>query len=290
MLTAHVALVRQTNRITLDALMRASAALQKQVVRDFGPLWGVSATVDAFARLKDVPLGYWAVMIRDDIGFQGAAGIHLDKSGQPYALVQHSSDWVLTASHEILEMLADPFGNRLVAGRSVKPGQGRVEYLVEVCDPSEAAEFGYTINGLLVSDFYTPAFFDPVQNSGTRYSYTGAINKPRQVLRGGYLSWHDPVTDHWFQSTWFSGSKPKFEDLGVLTGQGSLRSQIDALTPTDVTVPPEKPPAKRRSLVLEATGLAAPSSADEEPFEEASAARASMLESEIKQLKQNFGK
>ncbi|MDJ0346198.1 hypothetical protein QMK19_16000 [Streptomyces sp. H10-C2] len=35
-------------------------------------------------------------------------------------------------------MLGDPWGNRLVAGQSPKPGQGAVEFLVEVADPPEA--------------------------------------------------------------------------------------------------------------------------------------------------------
>ena len=128
-------------------------------------------------------------------------------------------------------MLADPFGNRLIAGASPKPGQDRVEFLVEVSDPSEAIEFGYSVNGIQLSDFYTPHFFDPVQGSGVRYSFTGAITKPRQVLKGGYLSWHDPLTDHWFQETFFSGSKPTFVDLGKLSASnGSFRSQIDGLS------------------------------------------------------------
>ena len=49
----------------------------------------------------------------------GALGIHLDKHNQPFALVTASSDkdvWSLTASHELAEMIVDPFGDRLVAG------------------------------------------------------------------------------------------------------------------------------------------------------------------------------
>ena len=289
MLVNHIALVSQTKRVGLDLLMRGSAALQKQAVRDFGPIWGVKATVDAFGKLKDVPLGYWPVIIRDDIGFPGAAGIHLDKGGQPYALVQYSPDWVLTSSHEILEMLADPFGNRLVAGKSPKPGQGRVEFLVEVCDPSETAQFGYTVNGLLVSDFYTQKYFDPLANSGTRYSFTGAITKPRQVLRGGYLSWHEPISDHWWQARWFSGNKVTYADLGVLTGKASLRSQIDALTPTDVTVPKEKGPKKGKIMMM-AMDQPAPESSDEAPYEAELEARAEMLGGEIESLKKRFTK
>ena len=149
-------------------------------------------------------------------------------------------------------MLVDPFGSRLVAGDSPKPGQGRVEFLVEVCDPSEAAEFGYSVNGILMSDFYTPRFFDPLVAPGVRYSFTGALTEPRQVLRGGYLSWHDPVSDHWWQQTWFSGAAPRFRDLGVLTASaGGIRAQIDRITAAETAkaIEPARPAATAAGLV-----------------------------------------
>jgi hypothetical protein len=214
MLTRQIALVSETPRVKVKDLMRVAAALQKQAMRDLNPMWKVQATVDAFASLDDVPLGYWPLIIVDDV--PNAAGIHLDEDGQPYALAEAGPGWSLTASHECLEMLVDPFGNRLVAGLSPKKGQGRVEFLVEVCDPSESKEFGYTVNGVLVSDFYAPSYFDPVAAPAVRYSFTQAITKPRQVLRGGYLSWHDPVSNHWFQETWF-GTKATIRDLGVFS-------------------------------------------------------------------------
>ena len=230
MFVRQIALVSETPHITASQLTRVGAALQKQASRDFGPLWGIQATVDSFVSLDDVPLGYWPVIVRDDIGDSSAAGFHQDENGQPFALVEYSRQWSLTASHETLEMLADPFGNRLIAGDSVKPGQGRVEYLVEVCDPSEAASFAYRVNGVLVSDFYTPRFFDPIASSGVQYSFTGAIKKPRQVLKGGYLSWHDPITDHWYQEVFFRNA-PEFRDLGALGSlKGGIRSTIDRLT------------------------------------------------------------
>src|SRR5215213_12027923 len=203
MLVNYLALVSETAAVPVADVMRVSAALQKQATRDFEPLWGVRTVVDAFARLEDVPIGYWPMIVRDDIGFPGAAGIHLDKDGQPFALIQHSNSWSLTASHEAVEMMVDPLGNRLIAGPSLKEDQGRVEYLVEVADPSEAAEFGYTINGILMSDFYGPQFFDPVAAQGVRYSFTGAITEPRQVLQGGYISWHEPISGHWWQLVHF---------------------------------------------------------------------------------------
>jgi hypothetical protein len=231
MLLRQVALVAETTAVTASRLNRVAAALQKQASRDFGPIWEVQATVDAFDTLEDVPIGYWPIIVMDDIHLSGAAGVHQDENGQPFALVQFSNSWSLTASHECLEMLADPFGNRLIAGQSLKPGQGRVEYLVEVCDPPEDSQYAYTVNNILVSDFITPHFYDPVASTGVRYSYTGAITVPRQILDGGYISWHDPVGNHWWQLTNFSGNI-QISDLGVLARrQGSLREHINQLTP-----------------------------------------------------------
>jgi hypothetical protein len=226
----QVALVSEVQALSFSELTRTAAALQKQAIRDLSGIWDVQATVDAFHQLEDVPLGYWPIIIETDIGVD-ALGVHQDQDGQPFALVSLTEGWQLTASHEALEMLVDPFGNRLVAGDSPKPDQGRVEFLVEVCDPPEAAAFAYTVNGITVSDFYTPAYFDPIQAAGVRYSFTGAITEPRQVLQGGYLSWHDPVSDHWWQEIFF-GNEPQFRDLGKLTQQPhqSLRMMIDRLT------------------------------------------------------------
>jgi hypothetical protein len=79
----QMALVSEVEQISQSELSRASAALQKQLTRDFGPIWDINATIDAFARLDDVPLTYWPVLVQDDIHVD-AAGIHLDKNGQPF--------------------------------------------------------------------------------------------------------------------------------------------------------------------------------------------------------------
>jgi len=231
MLPRQVALVSEVSDISASELAIVSAALQKQATRDFGTTWDIVSTVDSFARLEDVPIGYWPIIVRTDIQEPGALGVHLDQQGQPFALVQYTDSWPLTVSHECLEMLADPFGNRLIAGQSPKEDQARVEFLVELCDPCEDANFAYTVNDVLVSDFITPHYYDPVGSAGVRYSFTGALPGPRQVLQGGYLSWHDPVSDHWWQATFF-GAGLEFRDLGVMTQMnGSLRETIDAMTP-----------------------------------------------------------
>jgi len=208
MLARHVALVSQTEQVAPRELMIAAAAIQKQITRDFGPIWQIHADVAAFEDRSDVPLDYWPIFICDRVP-DGVHGIHLNHlNGEPFALVEVSENWTLAVSHECMEMLADPSGNRVQAGNSyIIPNdfefldgkdefvrEGRVGYLVEVCDPCESAEFGYSVNGVLVSDFYTPNFFDPVLVPGMRYSFTGEIKGPREILDGGYLSWIQPET------------------------------------------------------------------------------------------------
>jgi len=221
--------VEKPKLVSLSELTKVGAALQKQVTRDFSPLWGIHGIVSAFATPEDVPLGYWPVIVTEKV--HGAPGYHQDNSGMPFSLVQAGDSWSLIASHETLEMLADPFGKRLIAGQSPKRGQGRVEFLVEVCDPTEAAANAYTVNGILVSDFYTPRYFDPVGSRNVQYSYSGAIKRPREVLAGGYLSWHDAKTDHWWQQSYF-GKTRKFKDLGAFDNKfKSFRAFTDFHAP-----------------------------------------------------------
>lgn len=233
-LTANVALVSDTPVVDFSQISAVAAALQKQVTRDFGSIWEVDATVGAFDALESVPVDYWPVIVRDDINQPGAAGYHTDDTGQPFSLVQADANWALTASHEVLEMLADPFGSRTIAGSpppdAPDPVSGfeRVVYLVEVCDPCEDAQFAYSANGVTVSDFITPAYYNPTASAGIRYSFGGNIQGPHTVLDGGYVSFGNPVDNHWYQTIVREG-QPQLRDLGVIsaTNGKSLRELVD---------------------------------------------------------------
>ena len=226
----HIALVSITKDVTLAQLAPVAAAIQKQVSRDFGPMWNVEATVDAFDKLEDVPIGYWHVLLRDELP-SGAAGLHKrDDNKQPFALVALTTNWPVFMSHEVLEMLVDPQGNLTRAGNSLKSSQGRVEYLIEVCDPCQASKFAYSVNSVMVSDFYTPQYFDPVKSNGVRYSFCGQVRGPREVLDGGYLSWFYPQTRHLFQLE-VDGKKKTIADKGeVPLVVDSLRAFSDRVS------------------------------------------------------------
>jgi hypothetical protein len=146
--------------------------------------------VDAFEKLEDVPVGYWHVLLQDELP-NSAAGLHKrDDNKQPFALVALTNNWPVYTSHEVLEMLVDPLGTLTRAGNSLKAGQGRVEYLLEVCDPCQASKFAYSVNSVLVSDFYTPHYFDPVRSTGV-----GDENNPLSGQPKRFSLWEiHPIT------------------------------------------------------------------------------------------------
>jgi hypothetical protein len=220
-LTDHVAIISLTREIPMRSILQATAAVQKQITRDFTPFWGLTATVDAFEDLDSVPSDYhhvvlftdpdeltaeleprigdrYASELIDDFERDQLSGLHLNTfTRQPFALVQASDSWSVSLSHEIIEMIIDPFGNRLIAAAHPFDPDVRVKYLLEICDPCQA--MWYPVNGVPVSDFYTPRYLDPVGVDSSRYSFTGAIERPQQILDEGYVSWIDPADSGLYQ-------------------------------------------------------------------------------------------
>ena len=214
-----LALVATPDEVPMSELTIVAAALQIQATRDAGPIWGITANVTPFTSLNDVPVGHWPIIIKAKIDQPGADGYHTDANNQPMAYVEYAPNWTLVASHEMLEMLVDPFGNRLVPGPSIDPTQirNRVRYLLEACDPVEDASCSYTINGVMVSNFITPAYHDPANTVGGRYDFVGAVIAPRTLLKNGYISWLDTALGGWYQMTNFDVSPYRVRFLGPAT-------------------------------------------------------------------------
>lgn len=231
----QIGLVDKTGTLDPTLVQNVAAALNVQVMRDLPQFWTVHATVMYLATASKIPSGVWPVQLVKTLP-PDEGGFHLDRHNQPYAEViatPNNDAWTIAASHETIEMLVDPAGNRMQSSRSIEITNGTIqdgtnefEYLVEACDPCEADTFAYGIQGVAVSDFITPHFYDPVTTQGTRYSFTGAIKAPRQVLNGGYISFVNQTTGEWQQITNLNNT-PQLVTLGTASQARSLREWVD---------------------------------------------------------------
>lgn len=178
-------------------LAQYAAALQQQVDNDLAPAWGVRADISVLAAGDSLPEGTWALKIVDSL--PGAGGVHLDDNGQPYAAAVTGPELSIAISHELLEMLVDPFGNRFTPAADIDPAGGRqqVFYLVEVGDPCEVSS--YEIDGVQVSDFILPSFYDPNATGPVDHLGVLAGPLPQRVPNGCYISWIDPRDWRWHQ-------------------------------------------------------------------------------------------
>ncbi len=238
-LPIRVGLVDTTGYVDAETLAAVAAALNVQVTRDLPQYWNVNATVSYLPDKNRIPQGVWPVQLVKSLP-PGEGGFHLTKHNQPYAKViatPDSNEWTVDASHETLEMLVDSAGNRLqtseaiqIQGNDVVDAPGKFEYLVEVCDPCEADAFVYQIDGYAVSDFITPHYYDLQPAPGTRYSFTGAVGRPRQMLKGGYISFVNAESDEVQQILWVDPTQPpQLKNLGPASG-ASLRAFVEKKT------------------------------------------------------------
>jgi len=145
-------------------------ALQKQVETEFNAYWQENCTLTFLSKDHALTRGWWQVIVLDNPDQAGALGYHeLSHAGTPLGKVfaeydlRNGLSWTVTLSHELLEMLADPWINWCAIGSD------RRVYALEVCDPVEADELAYTIDGVLVSNFVTRHGLSqqPAQTAGT---------------------------------------------------------------------------------------------------------------------------
>jgi hypothetical protein len=147
-----------------------------------------------FVSPADVPANVWRLdFIDDDSQVAGALGYHDYTPGmKPISYVFAKTDKIygynptVTATHELAEMMADPYINDLIQVTDTKL------YAKEIADPCEADKYGYdiTVPGyapVTVSDFVTPAWFIP-GHPGPVYDWNRKCTRPLQIISGGYMS------------------------------------------------------------------------------------------------------
>ena len=171
--------------------MRAyAAAQQRQIIEDWGPFWRSWGIVRADIAANVKP-GEVEIRTIKHPTQPGALGFHDRKpDGTPIAYVfpelakSFGDKWTAVASHEVLEILGDPY-----LAVCVQMADGFWDR--EVCDRVEADT--YVKDGVTLSNFNTPAAFEPSSAGGDRYDFLGLSTKPNETRPGGYAQRFDPA-------------------------------------------------------------------------------------------------
>src|ERR1017187_737161 len=191
-----IAIVNQPSLVSNADAATMTQAIASQIQLDVAPLWDrAPAAVVFYTDASGIPPAAHVITLTDTIQDQptGVLGYHTeDQGGKLWGIVAAqpelsnggkvtTGDWSVSGvlSHEVLEMFIDPNCNLWS-----NDGKGSI-YTFEVCDPVEAP--AYAVNGVSVSNFVTPAWFDPLAGSGAQFDKLGLLKAPFGILKGGYV-------------------------------------------------------------------------------------------------------
>ena len=191
-----IAILNQSTLVSNTDAATITQAVASQVRYDAAPIWDKSpAAVVFYTDPAAVPATAHGIALVDTIQNQpqGVLGFHTeDQGGKLWGVVAAkpeldsgaqvtTGDWSVSSvlSHEVLEMFVDPNCNLWASD-----GKG-TSYSYEVCDPVEAPS--YTVNGVSVSNFVTPSWFDPLAPATAQFDKLGQLHAPFSILKGGYV-------------------------------------------------------------------------------------------------------
>ena len=186
---AGAAAVYVTNNSSLPDAQIADAlpAFQRALDEDFAATWPEARGSQLF--FGEARPGAWEIRVVDSPPCWFCSGYHDLDDGTPYAVVSALDDWQVTFSHELWEMLVNPYLDRVAI---VQPKLPTRIYALEAADPVEGSRFAYvrpSASGkpVRISDFVTPAWFRT--GSAGPWDFTRATKQPLQLLEDGYQLW-----------------------------------------------------------------------------------------------------
>ena len=218
----QIAVINNSTAITDGHVQEMLPAFEHQWNQDLDPIWGVGSSKFTFVpKHQAPPAGSWWVVFLDNSDQAGALAYHdLTNDGHPLSkvfvktLLADSASVSVGATHEICEMAVDPQING-----AFQNAQG-VFWASEICDPDESDQYGYEINGILVTDFVTPAWY-AFEHAQGAVDFKNHARRPFQVLSGGYAQKFDPRRG-WVQVT---GRRAMATRHGAHAAEGSRRQR-----------------------------------------------------------------
>lgn len=194
----EIAVVRVGDlRLGAAEIVAGVEALARQANEHFGrqpPFgYGIGARMRFVDDDDDPPrVDEWLMLLHaGSPDLAGAAAYHdVTPSGRPMMYCFPDADradgapWTLSASHELLETLLDPF-----CCRAAQAPDGRF-WALEVCDSVERDL--YMIDGFAVSNWCRPLYFEPTEGAGVAdFDHMGLVQQPFEIRPGGYGQFWD---------------------------------------------------------------------------------------------------
>lgn len=201
-----IALVNKSKFITNLDCRYIAGACNTQLKHHFAGPWGLDPQglfCEFFEDESKIPSNFLKLYLQDEVDTPGALGYHSETSdGVSYAkvfvklILDENGNKILkgngslstTISHEVLELVKDPWATTWVDGKEIKEGSC---YALEVCDPVQEDEYDVevSIDGnkelVTLSNFVYPSWFDGDEH--TKYDYLNLLKSAFSMNDGGYI-------------------------------------------------------------------------------------------------------
>ena len=189
----EICLYADPGAVSRAELVRATRAFQIQIDEHFSRVWDVYARLKIVDELADVG-DSWLLHVTNAPSPNGDKGDHVvGPNGRPLGFVYMKEvnrtlvdgkalPWTVTASHEILEMLVNPYVTTATYLNAQQTGVGftpRLFAMFEVVDPCQYD--WYDIAGVTVGDFVHPAWFFGTDAHPGPFDHLGRIAAPRTL-------------------------------------------------------------------------------------------------------------
>lgn len=204
-----ISVVNESSLVSNADVAIMCAAIQIQLDLHFLPAWNLKgATVKFYADKAQIPGYSWVVSVLDNATTAGALGYHADETdglvdafvfAEPVLSnggtimvydVTNPSQYTVSAtlSHEILEMVLDPYANGFSLGTQITQGN---LYAQEACDPVENDSYPVEVNGVQVacSNFIFPSWLNGSATAPKNmpFDYLKKLSTPYSMDSGGYI-------------------------------------------------------------------------------------------------------
>jgi hypothetical protein len=165
-----LAIINEAAGLGYDFFIKCVIALRQQVERDLEPRWGSGAYI--YVPQGQPTPGTWTLRVTD-IEPSGVVDY-----GPPTAINVAKGDmWTVTASRLIVDTVVNPGGAGLaVVNNSIVK--------IEPCAP--VAGSVYRINGVFVSNFVFPSWYQP-EGTGP-FDHGGELSEAGELATDGYLT------------------------------------------------------------------------------------------------------